>query len=73
MSILLFGILILSEQNLTDMEKKKNFSSNTPKREWMSHVDEERIYREIATKEFQDFVDRIYADGLTIGKRGSAA
>ncbi len=55
------------------MEKKKNFSSNSPRREWMSHVDEERIYREIATKEFQDFVDRIYADGLTIGKRGSAA
>ena len=47
-------------------------SSIDARHEWMNHVSEKQIEKEIRTKRFQAFVDMIYEDGLTIGKRGAA-
>lgn len=54
------------------MKSVNRISSSDARHEWMNHVSEKQIEKEIRTKKFQAFVDMIYEDGLTIGKRGAA-
>lgn len=54
------------------MKNQRISSSSDARHEWMNNVSEKQIENEINTKEFQDFVAMIYADGLTIGKRDAA-